>query len=84
MIMKLGGKDNQLPVMIEFIDVLVHMFETQLPGSILLDISQFEINSFVKDNKELLEKQKDSAWPMYYEKVRICLNIYYMKITTIM
>lgn len=68
MIMKLGGKDNSVSVMIEFIDVLAHMFETQLPGSILLDISQFEINSFVKDNKELLEKQKDSAWPMYYEK----------------
>lgn len=64
----LGGKDNSVPVMIEFIDVLAHRFETQLQGSILLDISQFEISSFVKDNKELLEKQKDSAWPMYYEK----------------
>ncbi|MFC6648743.1 MULTISPECIES: hypothetical protein [Paenibacillus] len=64
----LGGKDNSVPVMIEFIDVLAHRFETQLQGSILLDISQFEISSFVKDNKELLEKQKDFAWPMYYEK----------------
>ncbi|WP_342547465.1 hypothetical protein NST69_25425 [Paenibacillus sp. FSL P2-0089] len=64
----LGGKDNSVPVMIEFIDVLAHMFETQLQGSILLDISQFEISRFVKSNKELLEHQKDSAWPMYYEK----------------
>lgn len=64
----LGGKDNEVSVIIEFIDVLAHLFESQLQGSILLDISQFEIGSFVKDNKELLEKQKDSAWPMYYEK----------------
>ncbi|MEK3717329.1 hypothetical protein [Paenibacillus sp. FSL R7-0333] len=64
----LGGKDNEVPVRIEFIDVLAHMFETQLQGSILLDISQFEISRFVKSNKELLEHQKDSAWPIYYEK----------------
>lgn len=80
----LGGKDNEVPVRIEFIDVLAHMFETQLQGSILLDISQFEISRFVKSNKELLEHQKDSAWPIYYEKERIYSNIYYMKIITTM
>lgn len=70
----LGGKDNSVPVMIEFIVVLAHRFETQLQGSILLDISQFEISSFVKDNKELLEKQKDSAWPVYYDKIEDLLE----------
>lgn len=64
----LGGKENLTPATIEFVDVLMHMFETQLKGSVILDISQFEISRFVKSNKELLEHQKDSAWPMYYDK----------------
>lgn len=74
-IQTLSGKDNEVPVKIEFIDVLAHSFETQLQGSILLDISQFKISSFVKDNKELLENQKDSAWPMYYEKIGDLLKV---------
>lgn len=70
----LGGKDNEVPVIIEFIEVLAYFFETQLLGSILLDISQFEISLFVTNNKELLEKQKDSAWPVYYDKIEDLLE----------
>ncbi|WP_340025654.1 hypothetical protein MHI24_10880 [Paenibacillus sp. FSL K6-1096] len=70
----LGGKDNSVPIIIEFIDILAHFFETQLQGSILLDISQCEISSFVKDNKKLLDNQKDSAWPMYYERTEDLLE----------
>ncbi|ETT32249.1 hypothetical protein C162_31944 [Paenibacillus sp. FSL R7-269] len=70
----LGGKGNLVPVTIEFVNVLMHRFETQLRGSIILDISKFEISRFVKSNKELLEEQKDSAWPMYYEKIEDLLE----------
>lgn len=51
---------------IEFIDVLTHMFETQVQGSIILDISTLEVSRFIKHNKELLEKQKNYGWPMHY------------------
>ncbi|WP_106766556.1 hypothetical protein [Paenibacillus faecalis] len=61
-------------VTIEFIDVLTHMFETQLQGSIILDISTFEVSRILLDNKELLEKQKNYGWPMYYETVEDLLE----------
>lgn len=60
----LGGNGDSVITTIEFIDVLAHMFETQLKGSIILDISKFEVSRFFKHNKELLEKQKNYGWPL--------------------
>lgn len=59
---------------IEFTDVLAHVFETQLQGSIILDISTMEIRKFIEQNKELLEKQKSYGWPRHYETVEDLLN----------
>lgn len=59
---------DELTTTIEFTDVLAHVFETQLQGSIIFDISTFEVSRFLENNKELLEKQKNYGWPMHYEK----------------
>ncbi len=53
-------------IVIEFIDVLTHVFETQLQGNIILDINTLEVDRFIKHNKEVLEKQKNYGWPIHY------------------
>lgn len=68
------GKRDSVIIKIEFNDVLAHVFETQLRGSIILDISTLDVSLFLKHNKELLEKKKDYAWPMYYEKIEDLLD----------
>lgn len=70
----LDGKDDSVTTTIEFTDVLAHMFETQLQGSIMFEISTFEISRFLKNNEELLEKQKDCGWPIHYEKTEDLLE----------
>ncbi|MDK8179599.1 hypothetical protein [Paenibacillus sp. UMB4589-SE434] len=52
-----------------FYDVLAHFFDTQLPGSIILDIDTYDIHHFITDNKELLEKHKNYSWPMDYTTI---------------
>ncbi|GAA0134814.1 hypothetical protein YSY43_16540 [Paenibacillus sp. YSY-4.3] len=54
---------------IVFCDVLAHLFETQLEGSIIFDVNEYELSYFFKDNHELLEKQKNSCWPMEYDTI---------------
>lgn len=49
-----------------FVDVLAHFFENQLNGSIIFDIEKYEIVQFIKDNIDLLKKQKNYCWPMDY------------------
>ncbi|MDU2240442.1 MAG: hypothetical protein E7E23_07655 [Paenibacillus sp.] len=70
----LDGNDDSVTTTIEFTDVLAHMFETQLQGSIIFDISSFEVSRFLKSNKELLEKQKNYGWPTHYEKTEDLLE----------
>lgn len=60
---------NSTPTEVVFCDVLAHMFETQLEGSIILDIQKYELSHFVKNNRDLLEKQKNYGWPMDYNTV---------------
>jgi len=70
----IDGKRDSVITKIEFNDALAHVFETQLRGSIILDISTLDVSLFFKHNKELLEKEKDYAWPMYYEKIEDLLE----------
>lgn len=70
----IDGKRDSVITKIEFNDALAHVFETQLRGSIILDISTLDVSLFFKQNKELLEKEKDYAWPMYYEKIEDLLE----------
>ncbi|MCC3381767.1 hypothetical protein ACFQ5D_02490 [Paenibacillus farraposensis] len=52
-----------------FSDVLAHLFETHLEGSIILDVDKYELSQFINDNRELLEKQKNSCWPIDYYNI---------------
>lgn len=54
---------------IVFVDVFSHMFEQQLKGSIILDVCEYDISHFIKDNLELLEKNKNYGWPMMFESI---------------
>ncbi|KUP22394.1 hypothetical protein [Paenibacillus sp. DMB5] len=60
---------NSERVEVSFEDVLAHRFETQLEGSIILDIQEYGLNRFFENNNELLEKQKDYCWPMHYDSI---------------
>lgn len=70
----IDGKRDSVITKIEFNDALAHVFETQLRGSIILDISTLDVSLFFEHHKELLEKEKDYAWPMYYEKIEDLLE----------
>jgi hypothetical protein len=50
-----------------FHDVLVHLFQNELSGSIIFDIEKYEIGQFLKNNSELLKKKKNYCWPMDYD-----------------
>ncbi len=68
---------EQEKIIILFEDLFAFHFEDQLPDSILLDIVEGEIDSFITDNKELLDKGKDYYWPMDYDSVEEL--IYFIK-----
>lgn len=52
-----------------FSKVLGHFFENELSGSIMLDITEYSINQFVKDNNELLKQRKNYCWPIDYDYI---------------
>ncbi|WP_252250315.1 hypothetical protein [Clostridium sp. ZBS13] len=66
-------EDNDLKLIkstdIIFSDVLAHFFENQLNGSVIFDIGEYNINQFVNENSELLEKQKNYCWPIDYNTI---------------
>ncbi len=64
-----NGSDLIENIDIVFSDVLVHMFENQLEGSIIFSIEKQEIFQFIKDNSDLLKKQKNYCWPMCYDTI---------------
>lgn len=63
----INTEDREINVIIKFTDVLAHLFEDHLYGSILLDIDNYEIDDFIDGNKEMLIKHKPNCWPTYYE-----------------
>lgn len=52
-----------------FHGVLAHSFQTELSGSIIFDIDKYEITQFLKDNIDLLKKEKNYCWPIDYNTV---------------
>jgi hypothetical protein len=74
MLHTIGGHRDSVTTTIEFVDVLTHMFETQLQGSIILDIRMLEISQFIEHYKELLDKRKNYGWPMHFETLEDLLE----------
>ncbi|WP_427051615.1 hypothetical protein [Paenibacillus sp. TC-CSREp1] len=56
-------------VKIDFKHVMAHLFEEHLCGSILLDITEYEMNRFIDEHKEVFEKHKPYGWPINYESI---------------
>ena len=54
---------------IVFYNVLVHFFENQLSHSIIFDICKYDVNKFIKDNNQLLNKRKNYCWPIDYDNI---------------
>ena len=52
-----------------FTNVLVHYFEDELSGSIILDVEEYSIAQFIKDNAKLLEQRKNKCWPFDYDTI---------------
>lgn len=57
-------------VNIVFSDVLAHMFENHLSGSIILDIDKRDISQFFNENRDLLEQQKYYCWPIHFKDIK--------------
>ncbi|PAV28916.1 hypothetical protein CIL05_14935 [Virgibacillus profundi] len=53
---------------IVFSDVLTHVFEDQLYGSIILDIEKQDLEQFFYKYKDLLEDKKAYCWPIDYNE----------------
>ncbi|WP_404996826.1 hypothetical protein [Caldifermentibacillus hisashii] len=65
-------QNKQLKILFE--GFFAFHFENQLLGSILFDIVEGEVDSFVIENKEMLDKGKDYFWPMDYENIEDLIN----------
>jgi|SRR5699024_1566796 len=52
---------------IYFNNFVAYYFENQLPGSILLDVFEDDIDKFIQQNREVLKQGKDYFWPINYE-----------------
>ena len=63
---------KQLKILFE--EFFAFHFENQLPGSILFDIVEGKVDSFVIENKELLNKGKEYFWLMDYENIEDLIN----------
>lgn len=56
-------------VNIIFSDVLAHVFENQLYGSIILDIEKRDTEQFFREKKNLLKEKKNYSWPIEYNEI---------------
>ena len=56
-------------IVLKFSDVLAHKFENEIHGSVILDICEEDIASFVKDNINLLERKDGCSWPCFYNTI---------------
>lgn len=50
-----------------FFDVLTHSFKCVLDYNQILDISEYEIGSFIVDNKAALKELEGYCWPIDYQ-----------------
>jgi len=65
----LNTEYNNRTVEICFTGVLAHLFENELPGSIILDIGEYPVSLFIEQNQGLLYERKNQCWPIYYKEI---------------
>jgi hypothetical protein len=54
-----------------FEGVLCHLFQYPLPGSIILNINEYELEHFYADEEilNLLERGRNQSWPLHYNDI---------------
>lgn len=50
-----------------FAGYLAHTFDTAMKDSIIFDIQEYPLNSFLREELNLISKQKCFGWPVLYE-----------------
>lgn len=50
-----------------FKNVFTHKFYNDMPYSVIFDLEENTIDDFLKENIELLEKEKNHPWPIMYD-----------------
>ena len=64
-------------IIVDFNNVMGHLFSNVIKNSIIFEINKNSINDFLKDNNEILLKNKDYGFPFNYkneEDLRKILN----------
>lgn len=62
---------------IYFLDVLTHSFKCVLEYNQILDISEYDISSFITDNKADIAELEGYCWPIDYQKEEELINFLY-------
>lgn len=52
---------------IVFSDVIAHLFENELSGSIILELRKDNLEDFIRENEEVLNRRREFLWPMDYD-----------------
>lgn len=58
-----------------FTGVMAHLFECELPGSIILDVGEYPVSIFIEENQKLLNERKNHCWPIYYKEIEDLIKI---------
>ncbi|WP_339322100.1 hypothetical protein [Paenibacillus sp. FSL W8-0194] len=63
------GKENLEEADIIFNGVFNHFFEHHLKDSIILDICESDLSSFIKENSELILRGQNYGWPTTFNSL---------------
>lgn len=52
---------------VSFTGYLTHIFHHEMKNSIIFDIEEYPLNSFLESERELIEEGKNYCWPIIHE-----------------
>ena len=58
---------NTIRFKIVFSNVIAHLFENELSGSIILELRKDSLGDFIRENKEILNRRREFLWPVDYD-----------------
>lgn len=62
-----GGLNEGKNIVISFSGVLSHNFDNVIYQNVIFDIDEADITYFLKEYSDLIQRGKNSCWPIYYE-----------------
>lgn len=66
--------ENKKRMVLLFSEVLTHSFNCILECNILLDVTENDVELFIKNNSVELEEMKNFCWPINYDRVDELIN----------